>query len=93
MIGKIHPIRVKLRCGAYAYLTRFDPDCLWPYWITVPLRNAQEYGISLDAYSVGLDGMRDPTLEKTPEDVTHYFVGCEKRMIELLDLRPKLEVV
>jgi hypothetical protein len=92
--GKLHPpIRCLLRCGIYAYIDRFDHDVRGSYWIRVPYSSSYDFNETHAQFSVDRDGRYcyAGPWEESPFDVTHYFVGVQKRLISLLDLEPQLE--
>lgn len=79
MCGKLKiPVKVLLRCGAYAHITRYDPACLYPFVVEVVYLAACDYGLVSRVFTVDENGAYLQTGNMQELDVTHYFEGKEK---------------
>lgn len=86
----INPIRVRLRNGAYGWITRYDPLCRYPFVIQLSDKTAAEYGCRTTLYTVNLSGQwLDGGAQNdgfSDLEITHYFSGQSKRPFQELQL-------
>jgi hypothetical protein len=90
MHGKLaKPIKVLSCSGAYGHVIRFDPGCLYPYTVEFSPKAQLEHNVpALATYN--LYGQWCESAPDCEWDITHFFVGKEKRPIAELDLMPEI---